>query len=302
MSPVGPPRAAPRRKPEWFHRPIQGGPVQARVEATVNQYGLHTVCREAACPNRGYCYGRGTATFLLGGAVCTRDCRFCNLTPGRPGPPDPGEPIRIAHAARKLDLDYVVLTSPTRDDLPDGLAAHFAATIMALKWTVPGVKVEVLIPDFQGDRLALDTVLEAGPDTLNHNLETVPRLYPTVRPGADYERSLGLLRATGRRRPDVIGKSGLMVGLGETSVEIEAVIGDLARAGVRVLTIGQYLAPSPDHHPVIEYHPPERFETWRRWAEAQGLVCQAGPLVRSSFGARRSYQKTITSIGFSEFT
>ncbi|MBU1741856.1 MAG: lipoyl synthase, partial [Proteobacteria bacterium] len=223
---------------------------------------------------------------------------FCNLASGRPRPPDPDEPIRIARAAHKLGLDYVVLTSPTRDDLPDGLAAHFAATIMALKWTMSGVKVEVLIPDFQGSRLALDTVLEADPDVVNHNLETVPRLYPAVRPGADYDRSLELLREAGRRRPSVIRKSGLMVGLGEESGEIEAVIGDLAAAGVKVLTIGQYLAPSPDHLPVVEYHSPNRFEGWREMAEARGLVCQAGPLVRSSFGARRSYLNTIKSIGF----
>ncbi len=284
------------RKPDWLRQPLAGGPDLARVEAVIGRFGVNTICREAACPNRGQCYGQGTATFLLGGRICTRNCFFCNVTTGRPQPPDPQEPVNIAGAARTMNLQYVVLTSPTRDDLPDGLAAHFAATIIALKWSLPRVKVEVLIPDLQGDHLALETILETGPDVVGHNLETIPRLYGSVRPQADYRRSLDLLAAVKRRRADLVTKSGLMLGLGETEDEIKAVMADLGGVGVNILTLGQYLPPSPDHLPVTEHHPPDHFRRLAELAESRGFICRSGPLVRSSFLAHETYLNASNSI------
>jgi lipoic acid synthetase len=285
-----------KAKPAWLRQPLAGGPDLTRTEAVISGLGLNTICHEAACPNRGQCYGQGTATFLLGGRVCTRGCTFCNVTAGRPLPPDPQEPVKIALAAEAMDLDYIVLTSPTRDDLPDGLAAHFAATILALKWSLPQIKVEVLIPDLQGDRLALETVLEADPDVIGHNLETVPRLYPKVRPQADYRRSLDLLGAVKRRRSDRLTKSGLMLGLGETQGEVETVLTDMSTAAVDIVTLGQYLAPSPKHFPVVEHVPPDRFLQLDNLAKSKGFTCQSGPLVRSSFLAHETYLNASKSI------
>jgi lipoic acid synthetase len=275
------------RKPDWLRQPLAGGPDLARVEAIIGRYGVNTICQEAACPNRGQCYGQGTATFLLGGRICTRNCFFCNVATGRPLPPDPQEPMNIAAAAGIMNLPYVVLTSPTRDDLPDGLAAHIAA---------PGVKVEVLIPDLKGDHLALETILEAGPDVVGHNLETIPRLYRSIRPQAGYRRSLDLLAEIKRRRADLLTKSGLMLGLGETKDEVEAVMTDLGTVGVNILTLGQYLPPSPDHFPVVEHHPPELFRRLGELAESKGFICLSGPLVRSSFMARETYLNASNSI------
>jgi lipoic acid synthetase len=264
----------------------------ATTRAVLRRQGLHTVCEEAACPNRNQCYARRTATFLLLGDRCTRDCRFCNIRPAtdRPSLPDPGEPARVAAAAAELGLTFVVLTSVTRDDLPDGGAAHFAATIQAVRGRLPGCRVEVLTPDFNGDEGALATVLAAAPDVFNHNLETVPRRYPAVRPQADYARSLALLRRAAELAPATITKSGLMVGLGETDDEIHAVLADLRAHAVTVATIGQYLPPSAAHLPIDRFVTPTQFERYRAWGQELGfLAVAAGPYVRSSYFADEVY-------------
>ena len=248
--------------------------------------GLHTVCQSARCPNLGECFARGTATFLLLGDVCTRDCRFCAVAHGRPAPPDGDEPARLARAASMLGLRHVVLTSVTRDDLPDGGAGHFSAAIAALRAALPGATVEVLVPDFQGSAAALELLLRARPDVLNHNVETVPRLYPEVRPQADYRRSLNLLVRAGRAAPGLLTKSGLMVGLGERREEVLDVLRDLQAAGVGAVTIGQYLQPTRGHLSVQEYLAPEAFADYARAAREIGLGhVLSGPLVRSSYHA-----------------
>jgi len=252
------------------------------VGGLVRELRLRTVCEEAICPNIWDCYSRRTATFLVLGDRCTRACRFCAVRHGRPLPPDPAEPARLVEAARRLGLRHVVITSVTRDDLPDGGAGHFAACVAALKATLPGVTVEVLTPDFRGWPVAV--VARSGPDVFAHNIETVPRLYPRVRPGADYSRSLELLRQAAGA--GLVTKSGLMVGLGETMEEIEAVLADLRRAGCLLLTVGQYLAPTAGHLPVERYLTPGEFESLRRRALALGFAgVAAGPLVRSSYRA-----------------
>jgi len=250
--------------------------------------GLHSVCEEARCPNRTRCFARGTAAFLLLGDTCTRDCAFCAIRHGVPRPPDPGEPDAVADRVAALGLDYVVLTSVTRDDLPDGGAEHFALAIAALHARCPGVGVEVLIPDFQGSGEALARVLAAGPTVLNHNLETVPRLYPVVRPSADYRRSLELLRRAG----GLPTKSGLMLGLGETHEELQRVFGDLLGAGVERLTLGQYLRPTRRQLPVRRYLHPEEFEVLGAQARSMGFrEVKSAPLVRSSFEAKSTYSR-----------
>ncbi len=252
------------------------------MKARLRAAGLHSVCEEARCPNRGHCFARGTATFLLLGDRCTRNCGFCAIGHGVPAPPDPEEPQAIARTVASLDLRYVVLTSVTRDDLSDGGAGHFARSIRAIRDLRPGVGIEVLTPDFQGSRAALETVLEAEPAVFNHNLETVPRLYPGVRPGADFARSLGLLEAAGGR----VTKTGLMLGLGETREELLDVFGILLDAGVRRLTLGQYLRPTLAQLPVEAYLPPEVFERLGEQAREMGFErVQSAPLVRSSFEA-----------------
>ena len=251
------------------------------------------MCQEANCPNQFECFSARTATFLIMGATCTRNCRFCNIDGGSPGPLDTDEPRRVAEAAARMQLRYVVVTSVTRDDLPDGGAAHFAATIAALKREIDGVRVEVLIPDFQGDRAALGTVLAARPDVLNHNMETVRRMYARVRPQADYERSLELLTRVKTIDPAIPAKSGIMLGLGESEAEIRQVITDIYATGCRMLTIGQYLQPTAGHLPVVEFVPPERFENWRRVALDLGFEKVAsGPFVRSSYHAGAMYHAT----------
>ena len=274
------------RKPLWLRRGLPVAPAHDRMRAFLDDGRLHTVCREARCPNREECFARGTVTFMILGATCTRHCRFCAVHQGKPSLPDPDEPRRIAEAAVRMSLDYVVVTSVTRDDLDDGGAGTFAETIRALRLRQPGIRVEVLIPDFRGDEIALQIVLDARPDVLNHNLETVKRLYPEVRPGAVYDRSLKLLDRARRRSPDLTVKSGLMLGLGEHPDELEAALKDLLAAGCRILTLGQYLQPRKECLPVARFVPPEEFDAWHKTALAMGFHrVAAGPLVRSSYHA-----------------
>jgi lipoic acid synthetase len=276
------------RKPPWLRKKIDFASLKA-MEAITTGLDLHTICESAACPNQSECYGRGTATFLVMGAVCTRHCTFCNVPPGNPAPLDPDEPIRVAEAVKRLGLRYAVITSVTRDDLEDGGAAHFARTIRVVRALSPRVKVEVLVPDFVD---AIDRVIEARPDVVNHNLETVPRLYKDVRPGADYHRSLDLLDKARRMRGEGRTKSGLMVGIGEREQEIVRVMEDLRRVGCDMLTLGQYLAPSKAHFPVQEYVHPEKFDAYRKVAENLGFFFVAsGPFVRSSYFAESWLQQ-----------
>ncbi len=283
--------APPLRKPAWLRMKRQGGADYNNVKRLLRSGSLSTVCESANCPNRGECFNNRTATFLLLGETCTRHCTFCNIPGGRVAPPDPDEPRRVAEAVRELSLEFAVVTSVTRDDLPDGGAAHFAATIRQIRRLNPGCGVEVLIPDFRGDPLALQTVLDAAPEVLNHNLETVPRLYGDLRPQADYRRSLLLLRRS-RQWADAAGngvqvKTGIMVGVGESRDEVVALMEDAAAAGVRILTIGQYLQPTAAHHPVIRYVEPREFEQMAQAGRELGIAwVESGPLVRSSYHAR----------------
>ncbi|MDJ0782594.1 MAG: lipoyl synthase [Desulfosarcinaceae bacterium] len=280
------------RKPRWLRRKLPSGPEYERVRGLIRQGRLHTVCQEAACPNQFECFSSRTATFLIMGDRCTRNCRFCNVDFGPQAPLDPEEPERVAAAAAALGLRYVVVTSVTRDDLPDGGAAHFAATIAALHQAIAGVKVEVLIPDLQGDAQALETVIAAKPQVLNHNVETVPRLYASVRPQASYQRSLTLLTRVARHPAGIPAKSGLMLGLGETRDEIEATIADIHATGCRILTLGQYLQPTKAHLPVARYVPPETFAELGAHAEALGFdQVASGPFVRSSYHAREVFEQ-----------
>jgi lipoic acid synthetase len=280
-------KTKPRRKPAWLKVKAAGGENFSRVNRLLRQHGLNTVCHEANCPNRGECFGKGTATFLILGPSCTRNCRFCDVQPGRPVSPDPTEPTRLAEAAADLDLVHVVVTSVTRDDLPDGGAGQFAACITELRKVLPKSTVEVLTPDFKNAPDGLQIVMEAGPDIFNHNVETVSRLYPRVRPGADYSISLKLL-ADAKQEFGAVTKSGVIVGLGESYKELVEVFGDLASHGVTILTIGQYLSPSKDHLPVERYVPPEEFDSLAKEARASGIeTVFSGPLVRSSYMAER---------------
>lgn len=272
--------------PSWIKRRFPPQEEWESVQRLLRTLALHTVCESARCPNIGECFRRGTATFLILGNVCTRSCRFCAVAKGTPGPLDPEEPERVAEAAQRLNLKHVVVTSVTRDDLPDGGAGHFAATIGAIRRVLPQATVEVLVPDFQGKEEALDTVLAARPDVLNHNVETVPRLYPSVRPQAHYERSLWLLKRAKEKAPGILTKSGLMVGLGETREEVEGVLRDLRGVQCDIVTIGQYLRPSVHHLPVAAYVPPEEFAYYREYALRLGFLGVAsGPFVRSSYRA-----------------
>ena len=274
-------------KPAWIRARAPGGERFEQVRQTLRERGLHSVCEEASCPNIGECFGGGTATFMILGDICTRRCPFCDVAHGRPLPPDPDEPAQLAAAIGALGLRYVVITSVDRDDLRDGGAQHFADCIAAIREASPATRVEVLVPDFRGRaERALDILGQTPPDVLNHNLETVPRLYREARPGADYAGSLALLRDFTARHPGVPTKSGLMLGLGETDPEVETVLHDLRAHGVTMLTLGQYLQPGPGHLPVRRYVPPERFDEWQRLALALGFERAAcGPLVRSSFHA-----------------
>ena len=252
------------------------------IRGLLQDAALHTVCESAKCPNIGECFARNTLTFMILGEVCTRSCRFCGVSKGSPLPPDPTEPKRVAEAVKKLRLNYVVITSVTRDDLKDGGASLFAATINECQISNIELRIEVLIPDFKGNMDLLQIVLDANPFVLNHNIETVPRLYSKVRPQADYKRSLNLIRIAKRRRPDIYLKSGFMVGLGEEKAEISKVLEDLKEAGCDIVTIGQYLPPSREHLKPERYVLPEEFEEFQNF---EGLKVIAGPFIRSSYRA-----------------
>ncbi len=276
--------------PDWLRQLLRSSPSQTRSPVAehlthlLQSLNLQTVCRTARCPNLGHCWSRSTATFLLLGDICTRGCRFCNLRPGHPPPVDDDEPWRLLQAVRELRLRHIVITSVTRDDLPDGGAAHFSTSIRVLRRGNHRLIIEILTPDFQGRVSSLETIAAAAPDRWGHNIETVPRLYPDIRLGADYGRSLKLLARIKALQPSIITKSGLMLGLGETPAEIDAVLHDLRQAGVDHLTLGQYLAPSPRHVPVVRYVNPEEFAQWGQKAAALGFAAiQSGPLVRSSY-------------------
>ncbi len=279
---------APDRKPPWLKVRFPGGPNYIRLKGVMREGRLHTVCQEARCPNIGECWEAGTATFMILGDTCTRACGFCAVKTGRPLSLDGLEPVRVANAVREMGLAHAVVTSVNRDDQPDGGAAVFAATIRWIRKLSPGTTIEVLIPDFMGDWDALATVMAARPEILDHNTESVPRLYRRVRPKARYERSLELLRRAKELDPGAVTKSGLMLGLGETRHELLTVFADLVDAGVDVLTIGQYLRPGPKHLPVVRYYHPDEFAELQEEALALGFRhVEAGPLVRSSYHAER---------------
>jgi lipoic acid synthetase len=280
------PSAGQAARPEWLRAPAPAGPGYHEIKSLIERLRLHTVCASAACPNAGECWNRRTATFMILGNVCTRRCGFCAVQKGAPLAVDYDEPRRVAEAAAALGLRYAVITSVNRDDRKDGGAEMFALTIRAIRERIPGCRVEVLIPDFQGSHAAVDTVLEAAPDVMNHNTETVPRLYRQVRLGARYERSLDVLAYSAQARPEVPTKSGLMLGLGETTDEVLAVMRDLREQGVSILTLGQYLRPSPRHLPVVRYVPPDEFAVLRKQGMEMGFRhVESGPLVRSSYHA-----------------
>lgn len=281
------PEAAPAgAKPRWLRVRAPGSAGYRRLKRLVLEQGLHTVCEEANCPNIGECWHHGTATFMILGGVCTRACAYCNVEHGRPGPVDPEEPARVAEAVRTLELGHAVVTSVDRDDLEDGGAAIFADTISAIRSLAPACRIETLVPDFGGRTASLDVVLAAGPDVLNHNLETVRGQYRRARPGGDYDRALRLLAHARRNRPAVATKSGIMVGLGETWDELVAALADLRRAGCDIVTIGQYLRPSLAHLPVARYYHPDEFAALREEGARLGFAhVESGPLVRSSYHA-----------------
>jgi len=276
----------PAPKPEWLRVPIRSGGNLNSVKRLLKELHLNTVCEAANCPNRMECFSSRTATFMILGDICTRNCRFCDVPIGKAQAVQPDEPARLAEAVVELGLVHVVITSVTRDDLPDGGAGHFAATVQAIRTRKPQATIELLIPDLQGDRAALKTVLDSGPDILNHNLETIPRLYSQVRPQADYRQSLEVLRAAKQINPRVYSKSGLMVGLGEGVAEIETVMDDLRGVDCDFLTIGQYLPPSKSHFPVAEYIHPDTFKAYQRTGYQKGFAFVASaPFVRSSYKA-----------------
>ena len=277
------------RKPDWIRVRLGEGTRFNEVKRILRAQKLHTVCEEASCPNIGECFGKGTATFMILGELCTRRCPFCDVAHGRPLPPDPEEPAHLAETIAALKLRYVVITSVDRDDLRDGGARHFADCIRAVRESSPETRIEVLVPDFRGRLdIALDILSSCPPDVMNHNLETVPRLYRQARPGSDYAHSLRLLRDFKARAPGVPTKSGLMVGLGETDDEIVAVMRDLRAHDVDMLTIGQYLQPSAHHLPVLRYVEPAIFDAYAQAARDLGFAHAAcGPLVRSSYHADR---------------
>jgi lipoic acid synthetase len=277
-----------RERPAWLRVRLRATPEFERVQQLVEGQRLNTVCFSAACPNLGECWSRGTATFMIGGNTCTRACGFCDVATGRPGALDPGEPARVALAVAELGLRFAVVTAVARDDLADGGAGQMAATVHAIRERCPDTGIEVLIPDYKGREQDLRTVLDASPDVLNHNLETVERLQRSVRKAGRYARSLGLLARAAKLAPEIPTKSGIMLGLGETDLEIDQTLRDLRAHGVRLVTLGQYLRPSPDHLPVDRWVPPEAFDAWAERARELGFAdAAAGPLVRSSYHADR---------------
>ena len=278
-------------KPDWLRKRLPLNAATMKVEVGLMDRKLHTICQEGCCPNQGECFAKGIATFLILGDTCTRNCGFCAVHHGKPLAPDPDEPGRLALEVRELGLRFAVVTSVTRDDLPDGGAGHFASVIRAIREECPGVGVEVLIPDFQGSVSALKIVIDVSPDVLNHNVETVPQLYPHVRPRASYSRSLRLLKTAREMSPSLLTKSGLMVGLGESAIEVEGVMADLRKVGCDMLTIGQYLCLSERHLPVSDYIHPEIFESYRQTALNMGFrSVAASPFVRSSYMAEKGFQ------------
>jgi len=294
------------RRPEWLKLSTLEPTILNKVTKLTRDLKLHTVCESARCPNRTRCFAEGTATFMILGNICTRNCTFCAVKRGRPQAPDPHEPDHIVQAVARLGLRYVVVTSVTRDDLPDDGSSQFARTIRAIHEHDPDIAVEVLIPDFQGSASALQTVADASPAVLNHNIETVSRLYSEVRPQAQYRRSLDLLKQVKLLDNSLLTKSGLMLGLGESREEVIEVMADLRQAGCDLLTIGQYLQPSLEHHKLVRYIRPEEFEEYQIVGKELGFVSvMSGPLVRSSFHAaemyisatRKSTQKPSSSVG-----
>jgi lipoic acid synthetase len=280
------------KKPPWLKKRIPPLQDLQKVKAILDEGGLHTVCEEARCPNLGECFSQGTATFLILGEVCTRNCGFCAVQHGVPALPDETEPEKVARASKEMGLQYVVITSVTRDDLSDGGALLFAKTIQAIRRMNPEIKIEVLIPDFKGDPSSLEIVGSKYPDVLNHNVETVPRLYPVVRPEANYKRSLDLLKESKRCYPEMQTKSGFMLGLGETHEEVLELMKDLRNVGCDLLTIGQYLQPRSDRLPVIRYILPEEFEEYKSVGQGMGFRSVAsGPFVRSSFQAFEMFDR-----------
>jgi lipoyl synthase len=276
-------------KPDWLKVRAPGSPSYLRLKGLMRDLQLHTVCEEAQCPNIGECWNHGTATFMILGDICTRACSYCAVSHGRPAPVDGAEPVRVADAIRTLDLNYVVITSVDRDDLADGGASMFAETIRETRARRPDCRIEVLIPDFQGNEAALRTVLDARPDVLNHNTETVPRLYRMARSGGRYSRTIELLDRSRRYAPDIPTKSGVMVGLGEERDELLATFTDLRDAGCAILTIGQYLRPSPAHAAMMRFYHPDEFADLKRAALEIGFVhVESGPLVRSSYHAHET--------------
>ena len=273
-------------KPEWLKVRAPGSENYHRLKGLMRGLGLNTVCEEANCPNIGECWHHGTATFMILGSTCTRSCGYCNVTHGTPLAPDEQEPVKVASAIHALDLSYVVVTSVDRDDLPDFGATQFALTILETRARIPGCRLEVLVPDFQGNEAALRIVLDARPDVLNHNIETVPRLYRIARPGGRYTRALEVLRRSSEIAPAIPTKSGLMVGLGEEMDEVAATLRDLRAAGVSIVTIGQYLRPSLANLPMVRYYTPSEFAELKRFGLDLGFGhVESGPLVRSSYHA-----------------
>ena len=282
----------PLTKPDWIRVRAPGSAAHAATARIVRAHGLHTVCEEAGCPNVAECWAKGHATFMIMGATCTRACAFCNVRTGLPGALDREEPGKVAAAVRELGLKHVVVTSVDRDDLADGGAAHFAEVILAIRTAAPATTIEVLTPDFLRKEAALEIVIGARPDVFNHNIETVPRLYLSIRPGARYFHSLRLLQRAKEFDAQLFTKSGMMVGLGETRAEVMQVMDDLRSAGVDFLTIGQYLQPSPRHARVERFVPPQEFESLRSIAVAKGFaLVAASPLTRSSYHAGEDFER-----------
>ena len=282
------------RLPQWLRVKSGKARLSRHTRELVHTHGVATVCECAQCPNIGECYSASTATFLILGEICTRNCRFCAIATGGPRPVDLDEPRRVAEAAAEMALNFAVITSVTRDDLPDGGAEQFRRTIQAVRQRLPHAGIEVLTPDFQGKCDAVRTVLEAGPTIFNHNVETVARLYPQVRPQADYARSLRVLKWAGEMAPQIPRKSGLIVGFGETHDGIKQTLADLAEAGVSIVTIGQYLQPTRRHAPVVHYVPPEEFDSYKDWGKQAGIAhVVSGPFVRSSYHAAETAQAAL---------
>ena len=282
------PRPAATPKPAWLKVRAPGGPNYIRLKGLMRQWNLHSVCEEAHCPNIGECWEDSTATFMILGDICTRNCGYCAVAHGKPVWEDREEPERVGHAVRELGLEHVVITSVNRDDLADGGARVFAATVRAIRREAPACRVELLTPDFQGQAEALQTVIDAGPDILNHNTETVPRLYKLARHGGRYERTLELFRRARQAAPSLLTKSGIILGLGEEREELLDTMRDLRAADVNILTLGQYLRPSAQHLPVARYYTPEEFAALGETGRGMGFAhVESGPLVRSSYHAKR---------------